>query len=56
MYFLAEKSEAFTVFKSFKIQVEKVTNLPIKGQRTDHAGEFTSQEFNNFYNEHRVQR
>jgi len=56
VYFLAEKSEAFTIFKSFKLHVEKATNMSLKGLRTDRGGEFTSQEFNNFCNAHGVQR
>lgn len=56
VYFLAEKSEAFTVFKSFKLHVDKATNMSLKGLRTDHGGEFTSQEFKNFCNVHGVQR
>lgn len=56
MYFLAEKSEPFTVFKSFKIHVEKATDMSLKGLRMDRGGEFTSREFNNFCNEHGVQR
>ncbi|KAL2324779.1 hypothetical protein Fmac_023837 [Flemingia macrophylla] len=56
VYFLAEKSEAFTVFKSFKLHVEKATDMSLKGLRTDRGGEFTSQEFNNFCHTHGVQR
>lgn len=48
IYFLIEKSEAFAVFRNFKIHVEKETNSVIKGLRTDRGGEFTSQEFTKF--------
>lgn len=54
--FLVEKSEAFTVFKSFKVHIEKATDMSLKGLRTDRGGEFTSREFNNFCKEHGVQR
>lgn len=54
--FLAEKSEAFAVFKSFKIHVEKATNKSLKGLRTDRGGEFTSREFNEFCSAHGLQR
>ena len=42
VYFLIEKSEAFVVFKRFKIHVEKETNSFIRALRTDRGGEFTS--------------
>jgi len=42
VYFLVEKSEAFTIFKNFKTRVEKETNFFLKSLRTDHRGEFTS--------------
>ena len=35
VYFLIEKSEAFVVFKRFKIHVEKETNSFIRALRTD---------------------
>ena len=53
---MAEKSEAFTVFKSFKLHVEKATDMSPKGLCTNRGGEFTSQEFNNFCKVHGVQR
>jgi hypothetical protein len=48
IYFLAEKSEAFDFFKSYKARVEKETGTCILAVRTDRGGEFTSQEFINF--------
>ena len=48
IYFLIEKSEAFTIFKNFKNLVEKETKDFIRCLRTDKGGEFTSHEFNNF--------
>jgi len=45
---LAEKSKAFDFFKSYKVRVEKETGTCILAVRTDHWGEFTSQEFINF--------
>lgn len=50
------KSEAFDVFKRFKIRVEKKTNTPLQALRTDRGGEFTSQEFNNFCDANGIQR
>lgn len=48
IYFLAEKSEAFTIFKNYKNLVEKETGAFIHCLRTDRGGEFTSHEFNVF--------
>jgi transposase InsO family protein len=54
--FLITKSEAFTAFKLFKNHVEKETGLCIYSLRTDRGGEFLSQEFANFCNEHNIRR
>uniref|UniRef100_A0A2N9EXA4 Integrase catalytic domain-containing protein n=1 Tax=Fagus sylvatica TaxID=28930 RepID=A0A2N9EXA4_FAGSY len=48
IYFLAEKSEAFTIFKNYKNLVEKETGAFIRCLRTDRGGEFTSDEFKVF--------
>ena len=56
VYFLTEKSEAFYTFKRFKNLVEKETGVYLSGLRTDRGGEFTSNEFNNFCNEHGIRR
>ncbi|KAL8155990.1 hypothetical protein AgCh_001157 [Apium graveolens] len=48
VYFLAYKSDVFTIFKLFKALVEKEKNLPIKCLRTDRGGEFTSDEFKEY--------
>ena len=48
IYFLTEKSEAFTTFKNYKNLVEKETGAFICCLRTDRGGEFTSLEFNAF--------
>ena len=56
MYFLMEKSEAFSTFKSYKARVEKETGTYKWSLRTDRGGEFTSQEFTNFCNEHGIHR
>ncbi|KAJ6856654.1 hypothetical protein NC651_038340 [Populus alba x Populus x berolinensis] len=52
VYFLMEKSKALSTFKSYKARVEKETESYIQSLRTDRGGEFTSQDFTNFYNEH----
>uniref|UniRef100_A0A2N9GIX8 Integrase catalytic domain-containing protein n=1 Tax=Fagus sylvatica TaxID=28930 RepID=A0A2N9GIX8_FAGSY len=48
IYFLAEKSEAFTIFKNYKNLVEKETGAFIRCLRTDRGGEFNSDEFKVF--------
>ena len=48
VYFLSEKSEAFDVFKKFKIFVEKEVSSSICCLHTDRGGEYTSMEFNHF--------
>jgi transposase InsO family protein len=48
IYFLVEKSEAFTIFKNYKNLVEKETGAFICCLCTDRGGEFTSHEFNVF--------
>jgi transposase InsO family protein len=45
VYFLKEKSEAFFVFKKFKVLVQNLSDECIKTLRSDRGGEFTSKEF-----------
>ena len=56
IYFLAENSQAFTVFKNYKNMVEKEARTFICCLRTDKGGEFTSLEFNNFCKVHGISR
>ena len=42
IYFLQEKNEAFSIFKSFKALVEKESGRDIKILRTDRGDEFNS--------------
>lgn len=56
MYFLAFKLDAFTYFKLFKALVEKETGVPIKCLRTDHGGEFTSNEFKEYCETNGIKR
>jgi len=48
IYFLHEKSEAFTMFRTYKACIEKETSAYLKCLRTDRGGEFTSNEFREF--------
>ncbi|KAI3730682.1 hypothetical protein L1987_61855 [Smallanthus sonchifolius] len=46
VYMLKGKDQAFDVFKQFKEKIENEIGLKIKTLRSNHGGEFTSQEFN----------
>ncbi|KAK2407959.1 putative mitochondrial protein [Trifolium repens] len=56
VYFLQEKSEAFNVFKSFKVRVEKESGKCIQTLRTDRGGEFNSHDFASFCESHGIRR
>lgn len=49
MYILKRKSEVLGVFKKFKRMVERQTGFLIKTIVTDGGGEYTSNEFDEFY-------
>nr|KYP72522.1 Retrovirus-related Pol polyprotein from transposon TNT 1-94 [Cajanus cajan]KYP72574.1 Retrovirus-related Pol polyprotein from transposon TNT 1-94 [Cajanus cajan] len=48
VYFLQEKSEALSSFKSFKARVETESGKTIKSFRTDRGGEYCLDEFSIF--------
>lgn len=54
--FLEAKLEAFVAFKIFKVLVERESIYEIKALRFDRGGEFTSQEFNDFFKSHGIRR
>lgn len=54
--FLKEKSEAFQMFKWYKVGVEKEIGRQLKCLRSDRGGEFISDEFNIFCNDHGIKR
>nr|CAD1820646.1 unnamed protein product [Ananas comosus var. bracteatus] len=56
IYFLEQKSEAFSIFIQFKAYVEKQSGHQIKILRTDRGGEFTSHSFNNYCKENGIKR
>lgn len=56
VYFLQEKSEAFSALKNFKTLVEKEADRPIMITRSDCGGEYNSQEFINFCEEHEIHK
>ena len=55
-YFLKKKSEAFEHFIIFKEMVENENKLKINTLRLDNGGEFTSNEFWNYCEEHGIKR
>ena len=55
-YFLKQKSEAFGAFKKFKTCIEKHIGHEIKALRSDRGGEFTSNEFKEFYEANGIRR
>ena len=56
VFFLKEKLEAFNKFKAFKTLVENEIEAKIKCLRSDNGGEFTSKEFDLFYETHGIKR
>ena len=56
MYFMKKKSEVFGHFKAFKAMVEKETGLQIKCLRSEGGGEYLSNEFARFLQEHGIKQ
>ena len=54
--FLKEKSKAFEKFKIFKNKVENESRFKIESLRSNRGGEFTSREFNIYYEENGIKR
>ena len=55
-YFLAEKSEAFKVFKEFKTAVEREAGVLLVCLRTDRGGEYNSKAFQDYCAETCIKR
>jgi transposase InsO family protein len=49
VYFLRNKSDTLNVFKKFKALVELQSGYKLKKLRSDRSGEYTSNEFQEFY-------
>ncbi|GJZ17380.1 retrovirus-related pol polyprotein from transposon TNT 1-94 [Tanacetum coccineum] len=56
VYFLKEKSEAFEVFKKFKVMVERTTSKFIRALRSNMGAEYVSTNFMNFFEEQGIRR
>jgi transposase InsO family protein len=56
IYFMKTKNEVFSHFREFKAQVENMTGRKIKVLRTDNKGEYTSNEFIDFFKEAGIKR
>ncbi|KAI5323652.1 hypothetical protein L3X38_032724 [Prunus dulcis] len=56
VYFLEQKSEAFSVFKQFKAFGENESGHNLKVLRTDRGGEFTSNEFSEYCKSNGIKR
>jgi len=55
VYFLKEKSQAFSKFKEFKVAAKNQSEAKIKVLRTDRGGEFESKEFRKFVTDQGIQ-
>ena len=56
IYFLQNKSEVFNKCKEFKALIENHSEKRIKTLRSDNGGEYTSKEFEAFYEEAGIKR
>jgi transposase InsO family protein len=56
VYFFEEKSDALSVFKTFKTKIEKETGKVIKALKLDNGGEFISSQFTKYYQDSRIMR
>lgn len=54
VYCIKEKSEAFQNSKDFKAEVENFTGLKINTLRTDHGGEYFSNDFEQYCRENGI--
>ena len=56
VYFLKEKLEVFENFKKFKALVQNESGLMIKAMRSDHGGEFASNRFQKYCEDHGIRQ
>lgn len=53
---IAQKSDVFDCFKKWRVNVEKQTGCLIKALRSDNGGEYVSNIFKAFLEEHGIQQ
>ena len=51
-----DRSEVFAIFKKFKSYVEKQSGRKIRRLRSDRGKEYTSNQFNKFYDDEGVEQ
>ena len=56
IYLLKKKSEVFQKFKNYIAWAENLTGKRVKILQSDNGGEYVSNEFQQFCNEHGIQR
>jgi transposase InsO family protein len=56
IFFIKTKDEAFSCFKEFKALVENQTKKKIKVLSSNNGGEYTSNEFNNFFKKEGIKK
>jgi transposase InsO family protein len=56
VYFLIHKSETFTRFKEFKVEIEKQSGRLVKVLRSDGGSEYDSREFVDFCKHHGIKK
>jgi transposase InsO family protein len=56
VYLIRRKVDVLAVFKTFKARVKLESEKKIKCLRTDNGGEYTSDEFDNFYQYEGIKR
>lgn len=56
VYFIKKKSDVFTMFKTYKNEVETFLNKKIRHLQSDNGTEYRNKEFDNFLKSHGIQR
>ena len=56
LFFLKTKNETFGKFQEFKALVENQSSRKIRALRSDNGGEYTSKEFDDFYQKEGIKR
>jgi transposase InsO family protein len=56
VYFFKEKSEAFEIFKKFKVMIKKSTGYYVRALRSDRGGKYLSNEFNAYCKKQGIRR